>query len=506
MGRPQDWSPLADADPAPGNPGNISLEASHLSSVAREITAQVGRLRAIGSDGTLTGQYADVLRSGARDLAGQLDKVTGRYEKTATALTSWVPELEGYQRQSLVLLGDAQDAQRRQRANQPPTTGQETAAETKARQGKLDQASSDLQTIKNQLGTMLGNLDDDAKRCADTILNAIQDGVADSWWDGFKAWVDRNARWLSDLATILEVIGTIVAVIALICTGVGLLLLIGAAVTALALLVRTALAATGNGSWLDVGLDAFALLTFGTGRIFGSALKASVEGGEDIARGMITAERGSMLSGKIGSTLLKGASFLKDGVATKLGDLGLNTLGNLTERLGSTVADMGTRLLERAYPSLAQVVKDSTVAERFLNGGEEEGVTLACRLTVLRGVVGDLAHVDGAGDLAAKIAQGTRQLNIVRGSFIMGGAADLQDKIQGGLDLNQESIQIPGIGTVPVVPDVHLHVPGTGYYRDFKDSATTEGGLTAGQFAQVQNVVGAVPVAGSYFRMVTSPW
>src|SRR5216683_4373419 len=278
MGRPQDWSPLTDSDPAPGNSGNITLEAAHLSAVAREITDQVGRLRAIGADGTLKGQYADVLRSGARDLAGQLDKVTGRYQKTAAALNEWVPKLEGYQRQSLVLLSDAQTAQGQQRVSQPPSTGTETAAEKQSRQAKLNQANGQLQDAKSQLDNMLSRLDDDAKTCADKILNAIQDGVADSWWDGFKAWVDRNAGWLKTLATVLEVIGTIVALIALFATGIGWILLIGAVITGLALAARIALAATGNGSWLDVGLDVVALLTFGTGRIFGGALKASVEG------------------------------------------------------------------------------------------------------------------------------------------------------------------------------------------------------------------------------------
>ena len=47
---------------------------------------------------------------------------------------------------------------------------------------------------------------------------------------------------------------------------------------------RIMLAATGNGSWLDVALDAFAMLTFGAGKLVSGALKAGAEGTEAWAR------------------------------------------------------------------------------------------------------------------------------------------------------------------------------------------------------------------------------
>ncbi len=228
------------------------------------------------------------------------------------------------------------------------------------------------------------------------------------------------------------------------------------------------------------------------GRIFTSALETTVEGGEDIARGMITAERESRFAGQVSKALIKGGNFLTDRVASAIAKIRLNVLGEWAgsvvegtvrgvEGLGSSVTDVGAQLGERIYPSLTPVIKDSTAAERFLNGGEEDGVTLARRLTMLREVASDLEHGPGADELATEIAQGTRQLNLLRANFIAGAITDVQDKVQ------------------TVAGDF-----GFKYYDNFKDQFTTEGGLTAEQFARVQNV--AVPIVGSYFQMVTGRW
>jgi len=99
MGRPAgyQWRPLGlDSDPVPGDPARISDEAGHLASVAAEITSQVAALRQISSDGTEVGQHADKIRSSASDLADQLDKLVGRYQKVSSILNSWVPDLEHF--------------------------------------------------------------------------------------------------------------------------------------------------------------------------------------------------------------------------------------------------------------------------------------------------------------------------------------------------------------------------------------------------------------------------
>src|SRR5260370_36831841 len=92
VARPADceWHPLAlDSDPVPGDPARISDEAQHLANVTTEITCQVAALRKIAVSGDEVGQHADEIRSSAGDLADQLDKAVGRYQKVSSALNGW---------------------------------------------------------------------------------------------------------------------------------------------------------------------------------------------------------------------------------------------------------------------------------------------------------------------------------------------------------------------------------------------------------------------------------
>ena len=96
----------------------------------------------------------------------------------------------------------------------------------------------------------------------------------------------------------LEVIATVLAIVALFIPGldiVAALLWIGFGLTALALAGRVMLAATGNGSWLDVALDAFAMLTFGRARGPAAALKAAAEGTEALGKTTVAGERTAMV-------------------------------------------------------------------------------------------------------------------------------------------------------------------------------------------------------------------
>src|SRR5262249_11221660 len=150
MARPADWSALGlDSDPVPGDPERVGQEAAQLAGVGQQLSDQIAALRKIaasGTNGALTGQYADKVRSSASDVAGQLDKVVGRYQKVSQALNQWVPELEYAQSQSVRALQAAEDAVRRQRSNAPlprPAGQQEApqqAQEDQARSRALQQA------------------------------------------------------------------------------------------------------------------------------------------------------------------------------------------------------------------------------------------------------------------------------------------------------------------------------------------------------------------------------
>lgn len=320
MGRPADWSPLAGSDPVPGDPAGIAAEAAHLKGVAEQIAGQVAVLRKIAaSQSDEKGQHAGKLQSAASDTAGQLDKVTGRYQQTAAALQAWVPELEYAQAQSLKALAQAQDAHARQQAHQPVQRppGKEVTHQQQhddqARARAYNQASADLAAAKSMLDDAVGHRDAKASEAAAKIESAVG-ADADSWlesmWADVKSFTDRYAWLIKDICTVLEVVATVLAVVALFIPGLNLLVLAGIALTALALVGRALLAATGNGSWFDVGMDVLALATFGLGsgaRAIGligrglarstTAAKAATEVAETASRGQLLRDAEPVLNG-----------------------------------------------------------------------------------------------------------------------------------------------------------------------------------------------------------------
>ena len=318
MGRPAgyQWRPLGlDIDPVPGDPAQISQEAQYLASVAAEITSQVALLRKISADGTEVGQHADKIRSSASDVAGQLDKLVGRYQKVSSALNNWVPELEQAQAMSIQALSQAEEPY--QKLNQTallPSGPNLTAQQKQDIQNyhtSMQQAQSEL-TAAQALLTKATTLRDDAgNNCANAINDACDDGMRDHWSlfgsiTGFFSsafhWVAGHwSQIVADISTVLEVVATVLAIAALIIAqflpGIDILVdlavgavLWGTIATGAALGGRILLAATGHGSWMDVGVDAFALLTFGAGRLAGSFARALLPSAEAASKMALTSE------------------------------------------------------------------------------------------------------------------------------------------------------------------------------------------------------------------------
>lgn len=279
-----------------------------MSRMADQIASQVTVLRKIAAgQAEEKGQYAAKLQSAASDTAGQLEKVTGRYKETASALTAWVPELETAQVLSLWALSQAQEAQGRQRANQPvrrPHGTHLTAAdhqEDKARSHALAQANADLAEARERLAVAVRNRDHAAAQTASRIRSAIS-ADTDSYMDDAKAVISSIGNWVKDhwvpilkgLRTALEVVAAILAVVALCIPGVNLV----AGALAMVLTETVAdidgiLAATGHGSWRDFVTDKVACLTAGLGDLApapGDLAKMGLDEGLDSATTAAEAE------------------------------------------------------------------------------------------------------------------------------------------------------------------------------------------------------------------------
>jgi hypothetical protein len=358
MGRPAgyQWRPLGwTEDPVPGDPAQISREAQHLASVAARITDQVSALRQIASDGTEVGEHADTIRSNASSLATQLDKLVGRYQQVSSILNSWVPDLEQAQSMSIQALDQAEGPY--QQLNQTvalPSGNNMTPAEQQGVEKyhqAMQQAQGQLDDAQALLNRAIALRDSSGASHANQINNACNDGMRDhhSIWGSVEsfvigAWTWEAQHWsqlVGDICTVLEVLATIAAIAAFILAQfvpgfdvlVDALVLGGMVATGEALAGRILLAATGHGSWLDVAVDAFALATFGIGRLAGAGARALVPGAEAASRLALNSEMLTDFASDSGSPLMR-------------------MLAKFAGQEGSGAIDMISRLAQHA-PALA---------------------------------------------------------------------------------------------------------------------------------------------------------
>lgn len=502
MGRPAgyQWKPLGlDADPVPGNPARISEEAAHLAREAEVISQQVATLRQIAANGTEVGQHATVIRSKAGDLAGQLDILAVRYRKVSSILQGWIPDLEKAQAMSIQALDQAEGPYAKLNQTVALPSGSNLTAQQKRQVQDYHNAMSQAQSELNDALALLNHAttlrDNSGGHTASLINNACNDGMRDhhSFWGDITGWMSSAWHWaegaanwvadhwvsiLKDLCTVLEAIATILAIIALFIPGLDIIVILGIAVTALALAGRFTLAATGHGSWMDVALDAFALLTFGAGKIVGTLMKGTFEATEGVAKTLVTAERDATALGKLGNALHQGADLVTSNGALKasvslLDRVGLRGLGDglttVAGKLGGSIEKLSGIVLEKASPSVETTLKtlDATVKpmETALYGGEKESLLLARKMTLLE------QRFPASQQIAELGARFNTLLNFQRGIFTAANAADQWDHWVGGFEWYGNN------GETPVV---NLHLPGTGFYSDFKESWKTAGGIFGG--------------------------
>jgi hypothetical protein len=490
MGRPAgyQWEPLGlDSDPVPGDPGQISQEARHLASVANQIIGDVAALRKIAADNVECGQHADVIRSSAGDLAGQLEKVVGRYQKVSSALNGWIPELEQAQSISIQALNQAEGPYKQLGTPAILPSGNNLTPQQKREiqnyNSAVRTAEAELDAAKALLAKATTLRDNSASYYAGLINKACDDGVKDSWWDSFEDWVSQYAGIIKDICTVLEYIATILAIIALFIPGLNIIVILGIAATALALIGRTMLAATGNGSWVDVAMDAFALLTFGAGKVLGEMMETTFDTAKDLASTLRAVKIADSPAGRLLTRVIDFAGDMKSssmlqGAAGFLKDLGLTDLGEGLTRGVAKVADFidsaGNSALEHVSPSvtktLASVSHDINPGEVALYGGEKESLLMTRNMNALNKLWGD----DPAfAELDTKF---NSLLNIQRTIFTAENVVDLSDKTLTG-------IQWYGIhnGEDPVV-----NAQFTDWWTNIKDSAVTGGPM---------------PVQGFHFAM-----
>ncbi len=271
-----DWSPLAESDPVPGDPSVIRDEAHHMKQVAQSLREQAAELRVIGHGEGLKGKYADQLRDSSAELEKHLREVAERYEHVHGRLSSWAGELEDFQSESVQLLLGAQDAHEHAKPAARHTAAHETAHPSLQSQHATPAPHSHddpVQPYRVSLQRLTEHRDQRATHYAQQINGACDDIIKDSWWERFSDDVGDvfSNRWISDIFNALGIIVSVIGIIALFCTPAGWIIT-ACTVIGIALAAKDVLAAaTGNGSWFDVGLDVVGFLG---GFALGKALKS----------------------------------------------------------------------------------------------------------------------------------------------------------------------------------------------------------------------------------------
>lgn len=286
--RPHDWHPLTTddryRDPTPGNPHDIRTGRRHMADTAIEIRTQITRLRAIAAGDGLTGQYADTLTDSADRLRGKLEKIADRYESVAVKVSTWADAVE-----------EAQDATHA--AHRSATSADHVITQLEAlpedglsttQKSDLDDARTSLSRAQSRFESAVDDYHADARRIAGQIEDLLDDSIEDSWWSWTSNLIERNAEMINDVLEVVGWIATIVAIAAVViaCAPAAPAWLALAATWAMAgaeaatygtAVIHAAMAATGNGTWADVGLDLVAIATMRMGKAAEKGIEVGTE-------------------------------------------------------------------------------------------------------------------------------------------------------------------------------------------------------------------------------------
>jgi hypothetical protein len=285
MRRAGRWDLLGyGADPLDADLYQVGQQATHYSGTAELIQQQTARLRSIGAgDNDIVGKYASSLKDKSAQLAGQLEKTHQRYAAVGSQLKRYYPALDTALTDTWTALQDAVEADSAQQsahamANPQPSGGKpltdDQQTQVTRRNNAISAADGQMGAAKTKLENALNDLNNAAKDVAGKIHDALHDGLSDSFWDKFKSFLVEFVKVVVDIAGYIAIA---CAIVMLFIPGLDILATIALAATIASLVGHTFLAATGNGSWMDVALDVVALATFGMGKIASTGLRATEE-------------------------------------------------------------------------------------------------------------------------------------------------------------------------------------------------------------------------------------
>lgn len=287
------WAPLCADQPVDGEPYAVHSYSRSLVRTAERIAAQVEVLRRLADPGEWQAETADAFRDQARDLADEIERAEGRYRTVGGLVSEWGEALDEARAAAAALRDDAQEQQRIVDANPeagpeapapdaPPGTLPEMSPAGLAQNSRRDAALREIEDLRGRLARLLEGHEEKGSGIGQRIRGALDDDLNDRWQDRLKAWVAKHADTLKSIATWAGRIAAVVGLIALFISPLGWIAFAAAIV---AVLASGALAMSGDGSWVDFGLNVLGAATFGLGAFMTRGVSAAFRGG----RGLLAA-------------------------------------------------------------------------------------------------------------------------------------------------------------------------------------------------------------------------
>ncbi|WP_084079435.1 hypothetical protein [Demequina sp. NBRC 110057] len=282
---------MTDLPHVAGDVPTIERAAGNYSDVAAAVRDAARAMRSL-SHGTHGSQSDAVtaLASQAGTVADRLDRLEDRYRAAGSALTTYARELDSLQVSADESISRAATAaEDRDRATRladyyraeydgatDPAAATEALSNQRYWEGQRDEAAAAVSHAAAAVDDAHRAQAAAARRAADAIDTAVDaDGLNDSWWDNVKGWVSDNAGLLRALKDALSMVTTVLTFVSMVIPVVAPFALASAALT---VGLSGLLAASGEISWLEFGLDALLLVTAGVGAVAGKVVSTSVSG------------------------------------------------------------------------------------------------------------------------------------------------------------------------------------------------------------------------------------
>ena len=283
-----DWDTARydDADLVPGDPYEVATLGRELGQTAELIRTQTGNLRNLVDGNGWDSPAGRKFQDRVGDAADKLSKAHTRYQAASDALGErlgldphhdWANALDHAQDMARTALSKgktAYDTSQRYDKQIKQLPKDDTSPGSFRMHDEKSIADADLLDAQHKLQAALDFRDARAKVAAGAIRDAIDhDGLKDPkhhWWDTVLDVVAKVGHWAGVAAAFLGVAALLLSWVPVLGEVLGALALIASVV---ALVCDTVSAIDGRGTWLDVAIDAVGVLSFGAGRLIGTAAK-----------------------------------------------------------------------------------------------------------------------------------------------------------------------------------------------------------------------------------------